>query len=162
MKKYQSGGKTSQATNTPKKEVKSTKLINDLNAQRKQNWEKTQADHAKFLKDKAAKKAESLAKFNDDALEAFVNRRGEQIRARNEAAKKWNNAPPPKFKPLPMTGSPGEFVPYKEGGTIKNQTAMKKQKPAPKKKMSAKEMEAMKKAKTPMMKYGGKMGKKSC
>lgn len=37
-----------------------------------------------------------------------------------------------------------------------------KNKPAPKKKMSAKEMEAMKKAKAPMMKYGGKMGKKSC
>jgi hypothetical protein len=38
---------------------------------------------------------------------------------------------------------------------------MKKKKPADKK-MSAKEMEAMKKAKTPMMKSGGKMGKKPC
>lgn len=49
---------------------------------------------------------------------------------------------------------------YKKGGTIKKQTM--KNKPAPKKKMSAKEMEAMKKAKTPMMKHGGKMGKKPC
>lgn len=49
---------------------------------------------------------------------------------------------------------------YKSGGTIKKQTM--KNKPAPKKKMSAKEMEAMKKAKAPMMKYGGKMGKKPC
>ncbi len=49
---------------------------------------------------------------------------------------------------------------YKSGGTIKKQTM--KNKPAPKKKMSAKEMEAMKKAKTPIMKYGGKMGKKPC
>lgn len=49
---------------------------------------------------------------------------------------------------------------YKSGGAIKKQTM--KNKPAPKKKMSAKEMEAMKKAKTPMMKYGGKMNKKSC
>jgi len=55
-----------------------------------------------------------------------------------------------------------EFYGLNKGGTIKNQTTMKK-KPAPKKKMSAKEMEAMKKANnTPMMKYGGKMGKKSC
>ena len=50
---------------------------------------------------------------------------------------------------------------YKKGGSIKKPTTMKN-KPAPKKKMSAKEMEAMKKAKTPMMKYGGKMGKKPC
>ena len=59
------------------------------------------------------------------------------------------------------TESPSSFPDkYKTGGTIKKQTM--KNKPAPKKKMSAKEMEAMKKAKTPMMKYGGKMGKKSC
>lgn len=48
---------------------------------------------------------------------------------------------------------------YKSGGTIKKQTM--KNKPAPKKKMSTKEMEATKKGKTPMMKYGGKM-KKPC
>jgi hypothetical protein len=35
-----------------------------------------------------------------------------------------------------------------------------KKKPAPKKKMSAKEMEAMKKAQMSTMKYGGKMKKK--
>jgi hypothetical protein len=37
-----------------------------------------------------------------------------------------------------------------------------KNKPAPKKKMSAKEMEAIKKSKMSTMKYGGKMGKKPC
>jgi hypothetical protein len=70
-------------------------------------------------------------------------------------------------KPAPVTlpGKKSDNIsdnirPYKQGGTI-NPTTMKN-KPAPKKKMSAKEMEAMKKAKTPMMKYGGKMGKKSC
>jgi len=67
----------------------------------------------------------------------------------------------PEYVPLPKKASDNpKPVPYQQGGTIKKQTM--KNKPAPKKKMSAKEMEAMKKAKTPMMKYGGKMGKKSC
>ena len=70
-----------------------------------------------------------------------------------------------KLKPVPLPGKKGDElgkpVLYKSGGTIKP-TTMKKQKTAPKSKMSAKEMEAMKKGKAPMMKYGGKMGKKPC
>ena len=75
----------------------------------------------------------------------------------------WHKKSANKPKPVPLPKKASDNpkpVPYKQGGTI-NPTTMKN-KPAPKKKMSAKEMEAMKKAKTPMMKYGGKMGKKPC
>ena len=153
MKKYQSGGKASRNFKSAQDSVQTARNISReirkgpseeleryLNRQGFAPYQASTNDNARFsLKDK--QEIQKRGALKDYGMRKDIS----------EPANKYN----------PKTGGFDKVVlPYKEGGTIKKQTM--KNKTAPKKKMSAKEMEAMKKAKTPMMKYGGKMGKKPC
>jgi len=177
MKKYQSGGKTSQATKLPKgSEIKLPPY------QHKKTYEGSPYKSAADSTSKANKIIELERDFlaKHKAMREKTPKWGVETPEVDAARKRYERDPDVANYRLNPQGKyyssedymkiheegrkrPGQQSDkYKKGGTIKNPTAMKKQKTAPKKKMSAKELEAMKKANTPMMKYGGKMGKKPC
>lgn len=160
MKKYQSGGKTSKGSAFKSASDSTTRTNSAINTMR--NFEAARAAQKK--NEGTNYKAENR---NVTARRKVMERDPDVQRLRQGTGYSPEDRKKAIVSSQQTPGGIGFYSgkrdeDYKKGGTIKNPTAMKKQKTAPKKKMSAKEMEAMKKANTPMMKYGGKMGKKSC
>ena len=173
MKKYQSGGKTSKATaksnfSSPRDSVQTAR---DISSTVREYAKKSGEFYNAYPSNRERPGAYTPRTFTDAqqdsasvALGKYLDKKGFKKGEGNKFSVADKNEI--SRRALTLRGelddreSPASK--YKKGGTIKNQTSMKKQKPAPKKKVSAKEMEAMKKANTPMMKYGGKIGKKPC
>lgn len=149
MKKYQSGGKASKAQPKNFKSAQdSVQTARDI-SQRIRTF-----DRSPSYSDSAREKTDA------EMLKSFLNSKGFGGPKNRFSTTDKERIAKRAFHPLGAEMDKEDpATNYKSGGTIKKQTM--KNKPAPKKKMSAKEMEAMKKAKTPMMKSGGKM-KKPC